>query len=121
MQTISLSKLANLVQAIKSENISPEWIDNHTETINKMCEALPHGSGIDGKCELQIENCGPDKLVFLVEFHHMDENGYYDGWTYHNLILTPSFIHGYHMRITGKNKRDIKTYLSDLFHQIFAA
>ena len=121
MNTISLSKLSNLIQAIQSENISPEWIDKHTETIEEMCKALPHGSGIDGKCELQMELCQKDKLVFLVEFHHMDEHGGYDGWTYHNIILRPSFIHGYTMHFTGKNRNDIKTYLSDVFHQIFKA
>ncbi len=116
---INLSKLANLLQAINSENISPEWIDKHTETINQMCELLPHGSGIDGKCELQPENCKPDKIVFFVEFHHMDENGYYCGWTEHNIILQPSFIHGYTMRITGKDKNGIKEYLTDVFSNIF--
>ena len=120
MDTINLSKLSNLIQAINSENISPDWIDTHTETIEKMCKALPHGSGIDGKCELQMENCKRDKLVFFVEFHHMDENGYYDGWTEHNIILTPSFIFGYDMRITGKDKNGIKDYLHQIFSEIFS-
>lgn len=121
MKPISLSRLANLVQAVQSENISPEWVDKHTISIEEMLKALPHGSGIDGKCEIQMELCQRDKLVFLVEFHHMDEHGGYDGWTYHNLILRPSFIHEFTITVTGKNRNNIKEYLHDLFHPIFKA
>jgi len=90
-----------------------------TLNIEKLCESLPHGSGLDGKCEFQPENSNPEKLVFFFEFHHMNENGYYDGWTEHNLTITPSLQFGYNMRITGRNKGNVKEYLHDLFENIF--
>lgn len=119
MQKINLSKLANLISAINSENIKPEWIDKHSSSIDKICQALPHGSGIDGKCELLLNESAPDKIVFFVEFHHLNENGYYDGWTSHKIKLTPSFIFGYDMKITGKDRNGIKDYLTNLFCEIF--
>lgn len=112
MKTINLSKLANLIQAYHSTTINKEWKDKHEDSINEMCELLPHGSGIDGKCEIQLENCKKDKIVFFVEFHHMNENGYYDGWTEHNIILTPSFMFGYEMKVTGINRNYIKDYFT---------
>lgn len=120
MQTINLSKLANLIQAekscIKSNN---SFADTHAETIDEMLQILPHGSGIDSGIKLLKDECNNDKIVFSFGFHHMNENGYYDGWTEHRLIITPSLIHGYQMKITGKDMNQIKEYLYDLFSSIF--
>jgi len=115
MQRIYLPNIANIIQAYNSPTISPEWKGKHLERIQIANKLLPHGSGIDGKCEFQPENCTGEKLYIFVEFHHMDENGYYEGWTEHNIILTPSFILGYQMKITGRNKNGIKEYLHDTF------
>ena len=121
MGTINLSKLASLIQAYNNAvlSLNTEWKYKHLESIEEICKALPHGSGIDGKCELQIENCKRDKLVFFVEFHHIDENGYYCGWTEHNITLTPSFAFGYDMKISGKDKNGIKDYLRQIFSEVF--
>ena len=120
MQTINLSKLANHIQAFKNPSISNEWKDKHEESINDMCKALPHGSGMDGLCEIRLNYCKKDKIVFFVEFHHMNQNGYYTNWTEHNIIITPSFIHGFDMQITGVNKNDIKDYLHQTFSEVFS-
>jgi|SRR6185437_2037911 len=121
MKKINLKKLASLVGAyqncISSNNTT--WKDKHEDSINEICKLLPHGSGIDGKCEIQLENCKKDKLVFFLEFHHMDGNGYYSGWTEHNLVITPSLQFGFNIKITGQNKNDIKTYLADRFSEVF--
>ena len=119
MQTINLQKLANHISAYQSKNITQEWKDNHENSIEEICKALPHGSGIDGKCEIQLENCTRDKIVFFVEFHHMDENGFYSGWSEHNITLTPSFLFGYDMKISGKDRNGIKDYLHQTFSEVF--
>jgi hypothetical protein len=49
----------------------------------------------------------------------MDENGYYCGWTEHNIILTPNFG-SFDMRITGKDKNGIKDYLYQLWFDVFS-
>lgn len=45
----------------------------------------------------------------------MDENGFYDGWTEHQVIITPDLQFGFNLRITGLNQNDIKDHLYELF------
>lgn len=82
-----------------------------------LCEqVLPHGSGIDAGCKIDIEKSGKNKVVINFGYHHMDENGYYCGWTEHKAIVTPEFNeNGYILKITGTNKNQIKDYLYDTF------
>lgn len=68
-------------------------------------------------------------MVFSVPFHHMDENGYYCGWTTYILTVKPSFWKGFEITIknggTGLERReryminDTKDYLYDLFNDVF--
>lgn len=46
--------------------------------LTKLAEALPHGSGIDGNWHVHITNHGD--LRVASSFHHMNDNGMYDGW-----------------------------------------
>ena len=46
----------------------------------------------------------------------MDEHGSYDEWTDHTVIVTASLIHGLNIKITGRNRNDIKEYLRDVFY-----
>ena len=74
----------------------------------------PSGSGID--CGTKLDSASsPEKLIFFIEFHHMNEVGYYDGWTQHKLIITPSLVFYYDMKITGPNRNGIKEYLYDIY------
>jgi hypothetical protein len=57
----------------------------------------------------------PEKLVFNTAFHHMDEAGGYDGWTEHQVIVTPSLEMGYSIRVTGRDKEEIKEYIAEMF------
>jgi hypothetical protein len=120
MNTINLTKLAGTIQAYKNciASNNTEWQNNHLDAINAMNENLPHGSGIDGKCDILLD-CSTDKRILVfVEFHHMDETGYYDGWTEHILHITPTFG-SFNIRISGKDKNGIKNYLSELFYSAF--
>ena len=45
----------------------------------------------------------------------MNENGYYDGWTEHTVTVTPSLQHAFSLRISGRNRNDIK----DMMHESF--
>ena len=47
----------------------------------------------------------------------MSETGFYDGWTEHKVIVTPSFA-GIDLRITGRNRNDIKDHIHDCFSSI---
>lgn len=92
------------------------WARERLDLIER--EYLPSGSGIDAGCKVLVEESREDRLVIQTAFHHMDENGYYDGWTHHKAIITPSLLYGFDVRITGRDKRGIKEYLGDLFFQM---
>ena len=91
-----------------------EWEERHRDKINSIvAEKLPHGSGIVG-LKFNEEESKPDRLVFDLSFHHMDQNGFYDGYTDHQIIVTPSLSWGFNLRVTGRNKNEIKEYLGDI-------
>jgi hypothetical protein len=47
----------------------------------------------------------------------MNTHGYYEGWTEHKVIVTPSW-HGFNIRVTGKDKNQIKEYITETFHYV---
>lgn len=51
-----------------------------------FAEVLPHGSGIDGNWHIQVQGNG--NVVVTGEYHHMDSNGYYDGWSEFKLRMS---------------------------------
>ena len=113
-------KIASLLRSIEScrNTGNATWEANHTATLEDLMEEMPSGSGVDSGTKL-LDSSTPDCLIFQADFHHMDENGFYDGWTEHQIIVTPSLAYGFNVRITGRNRNDIKDYLADLFNPIF--
>ena len=91
-----------------------DWGDKHGEILNSIEKDLPRGSGIDAGTTIDREQTTRNKIVLNTAFHHIDTNGYYDGWTEHTVIVTPSFD-GIDIRITGRNRNDIKDYLHEIF------
>jgi hypothetical protein len=113
-------QIASLIQArencIKANNA--EWKERHSEALENIEKNyLPSGSGIDSGSKILIDECKPNLIVLFVEFHHMNENGFYDGWTEHKLFITPSLTNDFDIRITGRNRNDIKDYLSECYNQ----
>jgi hypothetical protein len=99
---------------IKTNNT--EWRDKHSETFKNLLDLLPHGSGIDSSWNVELENCGDDKLVFFCGYHHMNENGMYDGWTEFTVTVTPSLMFGCRVKITGPFPRkyaETRDYLQE--------
>ena len=93
-----------------------EWKDRHEDLIESLVKQhLPHGSGFDCGTKIDLDASHADKLVFTTEFHHMNENGYYDGWTAHTVTVTPSLARAFNLRISGRNRNDIK----DMMYQDF--
>jgi hypothetical protein len=76
-----------------------------------VARTAPSGSGIDAGVKL-LDNSTPHKLVFSCDFHHMNEGGYYDGWTRHCAVVTPTFS-GISVRITGRDRNGIKDNLRE--------
>jgi hypothetical protein len=117
MKTSLISKIASTIEArqnCKKLN-NTEWFENHTFYLEELEKKyLPHGSGIDSGCNINLELSKPDKIVIHFGYHFMNENGYYERWEYYNLVVTPSF-HGIDLRIVGKDKNGIKDYLYQVF------
>src|SRR5690606_41537978 len=58
------------------------------------------------------------KIVLRTSFHHMNESGFYDGWTEHIITVIPDLVNGFDLRISGRNKNDVKEYIADVFYEV---
>ena len=83
-------------------------------------EHFPSGSGFDSGTSIVWDKCKHNKIVLRADFHHMDDNGYYCGWSEHEVIIVPSFSFGFDLRVTGRNKRNIKEYIEDTMHYVLS-
>ena len=84
--------------------------------LDRYCKAqAPSGSGIDCGTQLAAVST-PNKLLLKLSFHHMDDHGSYCGWTDHYVRVTPDLEFCFKLTISGKNKRDVKEYLHEVFH-----
>lgn len=111
-------------QAIEARNNckrggNVEWVETWAERIKTLESELPSGSGFDNGTRLD-DSSTKDRLVFSTSFHHMNEDGYYCGWSHHTAAVTPSLAHGIDVRITGRNVRDVKDYIGDIFDDAMA-
>ena len=111
-------KVIALSNCIASGNT--EWRGRHEADIEDIVtQFMPSGSGIDCGTALVLDDAlrNPGaRLLFTTSFHHMNEGGMYDGWTEHMVIVTPSLWHDFDLRITGRDRNDIKEYLHEVFH-----
>jgi hypothetical protein len=109
------SRLNASANCAKSGNT--EWQGKHEEAIERIVNNfMPSGSGIDSGVKLDRERSNDSRLVFTFGYHHMAESGMYDGWTEHTLTVTPSFIGGFEMKLSGRDRNGVKEYLYDTFH-----
>jgi hypothetical protein len=93
-----------------------EWYRKHCRVLELIEKGwLPSGSGIDNGCKLNLDESNMNKIVIEFSYHHMNDNGFYDGWTEHKITITPDLVFDISLKITGKNINDIKDY----FHEVF--
>jgi hypothetical protein len=111
-------RIAHLLAAIANceRSGNTEWQARHGSTLDDLIKnTAPSGSGVDCGTKLDFDYSNENKLVFTFSYHHMDENGMYCGWTDHSAIVTASLLSGYNLRITGRDKNQIKEYLVDVY------
>ena len=110
--------LATAIQARAncSVNGNKEWFNKWDDQIKRVKNILPSGSGIDSGVEINLEKSNGEKIVLSLGYHHMNDDGYYDGWTQHVLTVQASLLHGFTLRISGRDRNQIKDYLHDVFH-----
>ena len=113
--------IANKLQAMKNlENMDDPngWYNKHKDAINALVkDHFPHGSGFDGCVWLDSALSNPEKLVFFAEFHHMNEDGYYDDWSTLKVTVKASLSYGIVFKVTGPKRK----YVGDAgyFYSIF--
>lgn len=100
-------------------DVAHEWRDYIDYVVARHA---PRGSGFDNGTTLnadctRIGGRAPQRLVFDTAFHHMHESGVYDGWTHHQVWVYPWFD-GLDIRITGRDRADIKDYIAEIFHTL---
>lgn len=78
---------------------------------------LPHGSGFDNGTSIATISTS-QKIRFETSFHHMNDAGFYDGWTDHEIIIVPSFVHGFEMRVLGRDRNMVKDYIAEVFSSL---
>lgn len=92
-----------------------DWSLKHEDTLSEINDLLPSGSGIDTGTKIDLDESKPNRLVFNFSYHHMNDDGMYDGWTDHQVIVTPSLSFGFDLRISGRNRNDVKDYLHEVY------
>jgi hypothetical protein len=92
-----------------------EWHDKHEETIEELVKNyMPSGSGFDNGTSFDWIKSSANKLVFHTAYHHMNENGCYDGWTDHTITVTPDLAMDINIKVSGSNRNNIKDYMYDI-------
>ena len=105
MQSIA-ETIAGYIGNVNSDNATHKTIARAALAFIER-ECLPHGSGFDMGCKIDLERSKQDKIVITTSYHHMDQNGYYAGWTDHTITVRPSFS-GIRIAIGGRDRNYFK-------------
>ena len=110
-----LARLRGAIENCRKAN-NLEWLGKHTDKLGELVrEFMPHGSGFDNGVKFDEDKSTSERLIFHTSFHHMNEVGMYDGWTDHSVIVPPSLQFGFELRVTGRDRNDIKEYIAQAF------
>ncbi len=115
--------MAQLIGAIQNcqRSGNTEWEEKHRAALFELVDDLPSGSGLDNGTRLHLEDSNRNRIVLFVEFHHMNDVGMYDGWTQHTITVVPSLGFDFELKISGRNRNDIKEHLEQLYRQALEA
>jgi hypothetical protein len=95
----------------------PEMAHTWDESLAHLAtKLLPRGAGFDCGTRILGRTQNGSGFILETEFHHMDDNGFYDGWTEHRITVRPSFVGGFDLTISGQNRDDVKGYIAEVFN-----
>lgn len=94
-----------------------EWLDRWHDRLNYIeRNCLPSGSGFDSGTTIDREASNDSRIVLNTSFHHMDDVGYYDGWSEHKVTIRGKITGWYIASISGRDRNGIKDYIADTLH-----
>jgi len=92
-----------------------EWEEKHTEKIEEMVKRFP----IDDPIFDFYESNG-QKLVIHSSYHHMNENGFWDGYSDFTIKVTSDLMFGFKLSILGKFPRKYES-TKDYLHELISS
>ena len=93
-------EIANVTRWIP---LTDEFKIEKMDKLDELSKLLPSGSGIDSGCAIDEEKSTKNKIVIHSSFHHLDNNGFYCGWSNFDVIVTPDLLHDFNLKIVGRN------------------
>lgn len=109
------------LKRIKENNPDSPYVQHWEDYVEFLEDKLPSGSGFDNGTKVEADLVKEDRLIFKTDFHHMDGNGFYTGWTNHTVMVKPLLcLPHFDVRVTGRNKNDIKDYIATVFHSVLS-
>ena len=104
--------IARAGEAVRNcaKNGNEVWLHVWEDLLEQCEEFLPSGSGFDAGTK--IEYAGKSKIILQTSFHHMDEHGHYE----HTVTVIPDLMYGFDIRISGRDKNDVKGHIAYVFH-----
>lgn len=113
------SKVVAYHNCVKSNN--GNWMRRHEEDLREIeRNYLPHGSGFDSGCTIDIDKSNDTRIVINSSYHVMNENGFYSGWVDFTVTVRPLLSFGFVLDIKGRFSKcsdpdGLKSYLLDTF------
>lgn len=92
-----------------------EWFDRWTQRLSAYAAALPSGSGIDNGTKIDVDRSTANRILLTLSYHHLNDNGFYDGWTDHTITVRPAFIGRFTLTISGRDRNETKDYLAEVY------
>lgn len=113
-----LASIADAMQRCEQDPARAEFAARHRDAFDYLVrQYMPSGCGVDSGTRAMHDRCTGERLTFQADFHHMTEHGFYDGWTEHVVTVRPSLVYGFTLSISGRDRNDIKDYLSELYDE----
>lgn len=76
-----------------------DWTAKHLDRLRELMTLLPSGSGFDTGTQIEQDDNNDDRIVLKTSYHHMNEHGFYRGWSEHTIIVKPDLVHDFELRI----------------------
>lgn len=106
--------IARAVAMFHASEGTPRQSDYFERAEMLVSEHMPSGSGFDNGTKIVIEKSNLSRLVFTTSFHHMNEHGFYTGWTDHTVTLKAN-LDGHVIKVSGRDRNGIKEYIESTF------